>query len=139
MKFFAKINDFFSRLMYGRYGNDTLNHFLIFLWLIETVLNLFFRSLVLYFIGVILCVTVLFRMFSRNVVRRRRENAVWYELTKNTKANLRLLLVRIRDRKVAHFFKCPKCKAPIRMPKRIGKFNVRCRKCGHTFVKEFKK
>ena len=139
MNFVSKISEFFSRIMYGRYGNDSLNHFLIFLWLIDTVLNLIFRSLVLYAFCVILCVIVLARMFSKNIVKRRRENAVWYEFTKNCQANLRLLAVRIRDRKVARFFKCPKCKAPIRMPRKVGKFNVRCRKCGHTFQKEFKK
>lgn len=139
MSFISKISEFFSRVMYGRYGNDSLNHFLIFLWLIDTVLNLIFRSLVLYAFCVVLCVIVLFRMFSKNIVKRRRENAAWYEFTKKCQSNFRLLAVRIRDRKVARFFKCPKCKAPIRMPRRVGKFNVRCRKCGYTFQKEFKK
>ncbi len=138
MNFIMKINDFFARLMYGRYGNDSLNRFLIFVWFVELLVNFFAHSVVLYVFSVILCVVVLFRMLSKNIVRRRRENAAWYEITKRLKASLRMLLVRIRDRKVAYFFKCPKCKAPIRMPKRVGRFNVRCKKCGHVFMKEFK-
>lgn len=139
MKFFSKLNESFSRFMYGRYGNDSLNHFLIGVWLGETILNLFFHSIILYLFGAVLCIVVFYRMFSKNMVKRRRENADWYDFSTKIKASFRLLKVRIRDRKVASFFKCPKCKAPIRMPRRVGKFNVRCTKCGNVFQKEFKK
>lgn len=139
MKFFSKLNESFSRFMYGRYGNDSLNHFLIGVWLGETILNLFFHSIILYLFGAVLCIVVFYRMFSKNMVKRRRENADWYDYSTKIKASFRLLKVRIRDRKVARFFKCPKCKAPIRMPRRVGKFNVRCTKCGNVFQKEFKK
>lgn len=139
MKFFSKLNESFSRFMYGRYGNDSLNHFLIGVWLCETILNLFFHSIILYLFGAVLCIVVFYRMFSKNMVKRRRENADWYDFSTKLKASFRLLKVRIRDRKVARFFKCPKCKAPIRMPRRVGKFNVRCTKCGNVFQKEFKK
>ncbi len=139
MKFFSKLNESFSRFMYGRYGNDSLNHFLIGVWLGETILNLFFHSIILYLFGAVLCIVVFYRMFSKNMVKRRRENADWYDFSTKIKASFRLLKVRIRDRKVARFFKCPKCKAPIRMPRRVGKFNVRCTKCGNVFQKEFKK
>lgn len=139
MSLFSKIRQSFSKFMYGRYGNDSLNHFLIILWLFETIVNLFVQSLVLYGLGLILCIVVFYRMLSKNTVKRMRENAAWYDFSKNQKASARLLAVRIRDRKIAHFFKCPNCKAPIRMPRKIGKFNIRCSKCGHTFSKEFKK
>ena len=139
MRFFAKLQEAFTRFMYGRYGNDALNRFLISLWLFEAILNLFFHSLILYCIGTVLCVIVFLRMFSKNIVKRRRENAAWYEFTKRFNEKMHLLKVRIRDRKIARFFKCPKCKAPIRMPRMVGKFNVRCNKCGHTFQKQFRK
>ncbi len=139
MKFFSKLSQSFSRFMYGRYGNDSLNQFLIGLWLFESIINLFFHSLILYTCGLILCAFVFFRMFSKNIVKRRRENAAWYEFSTKVKGSFRLLMVRVRDRKIARFFKCPKCNAPIRMPRKIGKFNIRCSKCGHTFQKEFKK
>ena len=139
MNFFSRLNQGLSRFMYGRYGNDSLNRFLIGLWLGEAILNLFFHSVILYLIGTVLSVVVFFRMLSKNTVKRRRENAAWYEFSTKVKASFRLLAVRIRDRKVARFFKCPKCKAPIRMPRKVGKFNVRCTKCGTVFQKEFKK
>ena len=139
MSFFNRINQAFSRFMYGRYGNDSLNQFLIVLWLLEAFLNLFLNSLVLYFIGLILCIVVFYRMFSKNQVKRQRENAAWYRFSTNFKNKVRHFFVRFRDRKTTRFFHCPYCKAPIRMPRKIGKFNIVCRKCGKTFQKEFKK
>ena len=139
MSFFNRINQAFSRFMYGRYGNDSFNQFLIILWLAEALLNLFFHSLILYLFGLILCVVVFYRMFSKNIVKRQKENAAWYLFSTNLKNKGRRLFVRFRDRKTTRFFHCPYCKAPIRMPRRIGKFNIVCRKCGKTFQKEFKR
>lgn len=139
MNFFSRIGQSISRFMYGRYGNDSLNQFLITLWLVEAVLNLFLHSLILYVIGIILCIVVFYRMLSKNIVKRQRENASWYRFSSKWKGKFRHLTVRIRDRKTTRFFKCPHCNAPIRMPRKIGKFNIRCQRCGKQFVKEFKK
>ncbi len=139
MSFFTKLNLAFSRFMYGRYGNDSLNQFLIVVWLIEAVLNLFFGSIILYVLGLILCVVVFYRMLSKNIVKRQKENAEWYRFSQKCRGTFCRLKVRIRDRKTTRFFHCPHCKAPIRMPRKVGKFNIRCRQCGNTFQKEFKK
>lgn len=139
MSFFSKLNQSFSRFMYGRYGNDSFNQFLIIVWLIEAFLNMFLNSLILYLLGFVLCVVVFYRMLSKNIVKRQKENADWYRLSQKWKGSFRRLTVRFRDRKTTRFFRCPYCKAPIRMPKRIGKFNIRCRQCGNTFQKEFKR
>ncbi len=139
MSFFSKISGAISRFMNGRYGNDSFNQFLIILWLIEAFLNLFLNSLVLYVFGIVLCVVVFFRMLSKNIVKRQRENAAWYHFSKKIGNRFRHFSVRIRDRKTTRFFHCPYCKAPIRMPRKIGKFNIRCRGCGKSFQKEFKR
>ncbi len=139
MNFFSKLSQSISKFMYGRYGNDSFNQFLIGVWLAEAIINLFLHSVILYLFGTVLCIVVFYRMLSKNLVKRRRENAAWYEFSTKMKQSFRFWTVRIRDRKVARFFKCPKCKAPIRMPRKVGKFNIRCAKCGNTFQKEFKK
>ena len=139
MSFLYRLRQAVSRFMFGRYGNDSLNQFLIFIWFLSSVLNLFFRSFIISYLGFVLCFFVLFRMLSRNLLKRQKENAAWCRFAFKVKKSVRLIFVRFRDRKIARFFKCPRCKAPIRMPRRVGKFNVRCSKCGHTFQKEFKK
>lgn len=139
MRFFKRLSDAYLRLMQGRYGIDSLGRFLIWVWLGEAVLNLVFRSLVLSALGWVLCGIVLYRMLSKNFVKRQKENADWYAFSQKFMAEWNRFKVRCRDRKEYRFFRCPRCKAPIRMPRMIGKFNVRCQKCGHTFLKEFKK
>lgn len=139
MNFFARLRQSMERFMLGRYGSDSLNQFLIAVWLVAAVLNLIFHSLIFYILELILCFFVFFRMLSKNHVKRQRENAIWYAFSMKWKKKLQHLLVRIRDRKTTSFFHCPHCKAPIRMPRKIGKFNIHCRRCDQNFIKEFKR
>lgn len=139
MSFFQRLRDSIARFMYGRYGTDSLNRFLIVTWLIAAIFNGFLHSVLLYLVELVLCFFVFFRMLSRNFVKRQKENATYYRISNRWKAMLRRLSVRIRERKTTRFFNCPYCKAPIRMPRKIGKFNIRCGKCGKTFQKEFKR
>ena len=139
MNFFQRFRKSYDRFMQGRYGTDLLNRHLVLLWLVLAIVNLFARSLVLYCVELILCLVVFYRMLSRNIVRRRKESAAYYRLQQRFFGALRHLFVRIRDRKVARFFKCPHCGASIRMPRKVGRFRIRCQKCGGTFEKEFKK
>ena len=138
MNVFLRLKQRFDRFMLGRNGHDYLNRCLIWLWLIEAIINLFLRSFVLSLLGTVFCLIIFYRMFSKNLVKRRRENAAWYTFSQKATEEIKRLRVRIRDRKLYHFFRCPNCKAPIRMPKVSGVYNVRCQKCGSTFKKAFK-
>lgn len=125
--------------MIGRYGVDSLSNALMVLWLLLAIINIFLNSLIVYVLELICCFFIFFRMFSRNTVKRRRENAVWYALSRKATGAFRHVAVRFRERKTTRFFKCPYCKAPIRMPRKIGRFRITCRKCQESFIKEFKK
>lgn len=138
MNFFQRLRASFQRFMIGRYGTDTLNRHLIILWLALSVCNLIFHSFFIYILELVLCSITFFRMLSRNTVKRQRENAEYYRLSQSFAKEVKHLAIRFRDRKTTRFFKCPHCKAPIRMPRKVGKFNIRCQKCGGTFQKEFK-
>ena len=139
MNFLQRFQMFCNRFMAGRYGTDTLNRHLLILWVVLAVLNIFVTSVVVSFAELILCILCFYRMLSRNHAKRMRENAVYYQFSQKMTRTFRHFAIRIRDRKVARFFKCPKCSAPIRMPRKVGKFNIRCQKCNHTFQKEFKR
>lgn len=139
MSLFARVRDALARFMSGRYGTDSLNRSLILIWLLLAIVNVFFHSLVIYVIELVFCFVVFFRMLSRNYVKRQRENAAWFSMTSGLRGAFRRFMIRRRDGKKFHFFKCPNCKAPIRMPRKVGRFNIRCNKCGHSFQKEFKK
>ena len=139
MSFFVRIKDRMDQFMRGRYGTDTLNRHLILVWFLFVIANAFLHSLVVYVIELIFCFITFYRMFSRNIVKRQGENAAYYRMRQKWNRAVRHLLVRFRERKTSRFFKCPNCKANIRMPRKVGRFNIRCQKCGTNFQKEFKR
>ena len=63
------IRNAIQRLMYGRYGNDQLNLFLMGLYLLLYLVFIFVRIELLYWVGFALLFITLFRMLSRNIPR----------------------------------------------------------------------
>ena len=129
----------FAKFLDQRLGIDGFGRFLLFVWLVLALFNLIFHSVFLGVLCLIVALFYLFRFFSRNLVLRRRENAWYYEKKTALKKRIQKFNVRIRDRKKYHFFKCPACRADIRMPRKIGTFEIRCRRCGNSFTKSFRK
>ncbi len=126
----------FARFMAGRNGNDQLNIFLLIVDLILMLLSsIFSKSIggVLYPIVIALLVYVYFRMFSRNVYKRREENGKYMRLKYKAAAELRLFKERWIQRKDYKFFTCPSCRASLRVPRHRGKIKIVCRKCGTSF------
>lgn len=127
----------FARFMAGRNGNDQLNMFLLFvdlaLMLISTVFARGFGRF-LYAVVLLLLGLVYFRMFSRNLYKRRTENEQYLRRRMKLQADVRLLRERWKQRKEYKFFTCPSCKAVMRVPKGRGKIKIVCRKCGSSFT-----
>lgn len=122
--------------MAGRNGNDQLNVFLLIVDLILMLLSgIFSKSIggVLYPIVIALLVYVYFRMFSRNVYKRREENGKYMRLKYKAAAEIRLFKERWIQRKYYKFFTCPSCRASLRVPRHRGKIKIVCRKCGTSF------
>ena len=138
MQFFTRMRDAMARFMYGRNGVDQLN--IAMLWvsigadLLATILmrqqnGLAYVGLVLYYGSVVLWVLVLFRMFSRNLQRRRAENA-WF-LTKCVYPVQRRRSTGRQQRmdKDHKYFTCPNCRTVCRVPRGKGKIVITCPKC----------
>ena len=66
-----------QRFMIGRYGTDQLARFLSGCILVLLILNLFIRDRILYWLALALLSYCYFRMFSKNISARLRENAVY--------------------------------------------------------------
>ena len=81
-------------------------------------------------------VYVYFRMFSKNVARRREENSRYLAKTASLRSYFRSLGERWRQRRDYKFFRCPSCRTLLRVPKGKGKIKVVCRKCGNSFIKK---
>ncbi|MCD8050092.1 MAG: hypothetical protein LUE89_00230 [Clostridiales bacterium] len=136
------IRNFFSRLMYGRYGSDQLNLFLLGAWLVCYLLAILFNALgigilntICYIVAYVAIIYSIFRMFSRNYDKRRRENDWYLAKVGPILHGFRQKRAQMRD-KDHKYFRCPSCGQTLRVPKGKGKINVRCRNCGASFQKK---
>jgi len=126
---FRKIADALRRFMMGRYGTDRLNQ-----WLLGAAVVLLLISLigsrfapwmaVLSYVAYVPLLWSIFRMYSRNIAARRRENAAFQRF-----------FSRLTDKQY-RYFRCPGCKQVVRVPRGKGKINIRCPKCSRQFIKK---
>ena len=126
------IRNALRRFMYGRYGSDQLNMFLLIVYLAALLLSGLPGLGILEFIALVLMVWSLFRMLSRNFLARRAENARFLKLVGPVVRWCRLRRTIYRD-KEHRYFKCPGCGQHLRVPRGKGKITVNCRSCGASF------
>ena len=128
------------RFMQGRYGMDQLSRFLLILGLIAVVVSSVFvnyiAGLIFYILGWALLIYCYFRVFSRNVQKRYAENQAFLAKTYKIRMFFQRQKSIWKQRKVYHIYKCPGCKQKIRIPRGKGKIEIRCPKCGTTFIKK---
>ena len=126
-----------ARFMYGRNGMDQLNRSLfslyIVLWLAGSLVGLLAESAALNVLvnGLmwILVVLLFFRMFSKNLYKRREENQKWVNWLWKMKSNHAGAKARHAD-KEHKYFTCKGCKTICRVPTGKGKIIITCPKCG---------
>lgn len=144
MNFKEKLRQF----MVGHYGGDGLNTVLSVFSLISFITAMIIRhaaqttaglviSIVLYVVALGAMGLSIFRIFSKDLSARRAEYE-WYRahvvaplkrMTRESKTR--------REQAATHkFFKCPKCRQTVRVPKGKGKIRITCPKCGEVFIKK---
>ena len=124
----------FYRFMQGRYGIDQLNSFLMIVCIICFIVNMFIGSIVLTFIAYGTWLFVIFRMFSKNIYARNRENDKYLNFFSPLSRWLKLKLMSKQDQS-NKYFSCPKCKQMVRVPKGHGTVVVTCPNCQNKFEK----
>ena len=127
-----------ARLMLGRNGVDHLARFTSIAACVMLLLSALFRkadhlSNLFWVLGLALLFYSYFRAFSRNIYQRRGENARYLQLRQKFLGFFAVRRDMWRQRKQYRFFKCPSCKATLRVPRGKGKIRVVCRKCGNAF------
>ena len=123
------------RFMMGRYGNYSLNRFLMILSMIFFVLSLF-RIPYVYVLGLVCLIYAYFRMLSRNTYKRSMENNMYLQKTYKLRQYFATFKRDMQMRKTHHIYRCPSCRQKIRIPRGKGKIEIRCPKCSHTFIKK---
>ena len=133
MSFMSKISNALRNWMSGRNGTDELGIATIIAGLVISLLGSILGFLPLSLLGTVLYVITLFRLFSRNLDARRRENQKYLAITGNISLKFRQFITRMKRRKELKYFKCPQCKQLLNMKRGGGEKDIKCPKCGHQF------
>ncbi len=133
-----KIKNALIRFTYGRYityGADTLHKFLQWTLITLIVVNIFFGgNLIFSSIVWMLLIYQTYRLLSKNIYKRRQENAKFVQIIKPLSKRIGLFKKSRKD-KTHKYFLCPKCGQSVRVPKGKGKITIACPKCHEKFSK----
>lgn len=123
-----------QQFMWGRYGNDRFNQFLMICSLVCLVIS-FLGVRLFYLAAVALMVYVYFRMFSRDRSKRAAENQWYLKKQMKVRGFFQGKKREFSQRKQYRIYKCPGCGQKLRVPRGRGRIAISCRKCGHEFIR----
>lgn len=99
--------------------------------------------------ALLIAALAVFRVFSRNIAKRRGENEVFLRIFSNKRRKERRLQKkneklakkakkekRKEDLKTHIYYKCPECDTELRVPRGKGKIRITCPKCSTQFIKK---
>jgi predicted RNA-binding Zn-ribbon protein involved in translation (DUF1610 family) len=115
----------------GRNGPD---HLSLALLILASVLS-FVPWQYMFIISIALTLVAVWRMFSKNIDKRRRENFALVKLVNNAKTWYYRINAGRQQRKQYKIFKCPQCGQKLRVPRGKGKVSIKCSKCGNKLFK----
>ena len=128
------MRDKMARFMMGRYGNDPLNQVLMVLALVFMFASSLWQPL--YSFALVIMVFSLFRMFSRNVEKRRAEFMAFDKVKSRIVSFFKTIKNMAVGTKTHRYFRCPKCKQQLRAPRGKGRINIHCQKCQTDFQRK---
>ena len=127
MKWINKLQKF----MIGRYGPDELYNFLLKLYIILFIIDLFFNSLALTIIELLIVIIMFYRFLSKNIYTRQKENNQYLKLKNKILKPFNNIKRNFKDKDYNVYKKCYKCKTTLKLPlppKRVIQ-HVKCPKC----------
>lgn len=120
------------QFMVGRCGVDQLSLALLWASVLLQFVYALTHLMIFYYLSAIAIIVTFFRMFSRRLEQRRRENARFLALIRPVRQKFSTLTAHWKD-KEHRYFRCPNCKQQMRVPRGKGRIRVTCRGCGITF------
>lgn len=130
-----------QRFFQGRNGFDEYSRFLSWAAVAVLLVSMLTTSLlsgvlstVFWILAIAMIVYGYFRVFSKNVYQRQAENRKYRQTAAKVKSAFKNFWQRIKDLKGYKYFKCPSCKATMRVPRHKGKVAITCKKCGERFT-----
>ena len=122
----------FRRMFIGRNGPD---HFSFGLTILAFIISFVPFKPYMLILSLAVLGYAIFRMFSKNIGQRRKENFAFLRIVNKPKTWYYKSKVRHKQRKLYKVFKCPNCFQKLRVPRGKGKVQIKCSSCGHKFIK----
>lgn len=126
------------QFMSGRYGTDKLFYGIMIFAAAIAFINLIVRSYPLQLVVYGLFAFAVFRMLSRNITARRKENQ-WFTEKVFTLKKRKEFYDRQKADSLHVYKKCPACKAVLRLPRRVGVHTTVCPRCNKEFTVKVRK
>jgi hypothetical protein len=123
------------QFMRGRYGKDQLNSFLLYSSIFIILINILLSSKILVLSAYLLMLYNCFRLFSRNIYKRRKENNKFLSFTRPIRKRISVFKKNKASKNTKHFL-CPKCLQILRVPKGKGTIVITCPTCLKQFNKK---
>lgn len=130
------MGNWFRNFMMGRYGPDHLGTFTLIVGVVLNLIGAIFGLWVISILAYILFVITVFRLFSRNIVKRRAENDKFLKYWWPVRTKIANFWKELKSLREYKYFRCPACKNKLRVPRGKGKLKVTCPKCGERFEKK---
>ena len=136
MSFGERIKQSLRNFMANRHGVDQFSVMLVWAGLVVYILSAIFSSGLLSLVSLAMYVYTLFRIFSRSEQKRREENRRYMELKTKIVTGFKQAFARFKNRKQYKYFRCPNCKAWLRLPRGTGVVTVTCGRCHTNFTQK---
>lgn len=127
MKFIYKL----QRFMMGRYGIDEVYKFLFVIYMLLFLLGLFVKWEILTYLEVIVVVIMFYRVFSKNISSRKKEEKLYLQLKKKVSKPFYNIKRNFLDRDYYVYKKCHNCGKTLKLPlpPKRGIQKVKCPSC----------
>ncbi len=140
-KYVKMFREDMKEAMSRRCGLDELNNFIMLVAFLYVVAALATGIMWFAAVGAVLIALGYFRVFSKNLEKRSKENAVYMKYLGGfvnvmtfCKKSIKMWWKSFKDPAYVYFV-CSSCHQIIRIPRGKNKISIRCPKCSKTFIK----
>lgn len=123
----------FKKFMNGRYGVDQFSMVLLVTSILLMIIGRLTGLSLFIFISYIPLIFSIYRMFSKDIAKRRMENYKFSIFISPIYSKYKKIQKRFKGRKTHKYFKCPNCHTELRLPKGKGRIKITCPKCKEKF------
>jgi len=136
MSFWEKTKQTLRSFMNGRYGSDSLNRALLWIGFLFYLPGALWGLNALLLPGLAAYFLCIYRMLSRNRAKRYAESRKYLAWKSRQSKRWKQAKVRFRHRKEFTYFRCPGCRAWLKLPRGTGVVTVTCGRCQNSFTQK---